>query len=331
MTLHGYGREPLGIDEPARYVDIDGPAITHRYDLVLADPAKPYLPKVDPTNENANHYVPVPDALGASIDRDTGAVSYTGHGNHPPVYALAILSVGDKATAWPLVLAPRSSFKLQAPPRGLNLVIPPLAIALHAPVAALPPGPPAPTPTPTPAPPPFPTLPSMPGLNLQNPQTTPPPPPAPPPPPVSPAASALQLNTAPVGLNVAPAATVIPPPAPPIQPAPPGGARREARQRQAAAAKSEEGGGDAAGQESSNGSDGNKQASTRLDHPRDLAFTAHAERHQPSAWSRDLLYGGGLGLVALTLALGWSIMRPGPRRRQPELPAPAWARARRRL
>jgi len=147
---------------------------------------------------------------------------------------------------------------------------------------------------------------------------------------VSPAASALQISPNPVGLNIAPAATVIPPPAPPIQPAPPGGARREARQRQAAAAKSEEGGDQGAGQESGNGDGGNSQASTRLDRPRDLAFTAHTDRHQPSAWSRDLLYGGGLGMAALTLALGWSLMRPGPRRRRPELPAPAYSRVPRR-
>jgi hypothetical protein len=132
---------------------------------------------------------------------------------------------------------------------------------------------------------------------------------------VSPTASALQISPTPVGLNVAPAATVIPPPAPPIQPAPPGGARREARQRQAAAAKSEEGGDQSAGQESSNGGGESTQA-----------FTAHAERHQASAWSRDLLYGGGLGIGALTLALGWGLLRPGPRRRQPDIPAPAWNR-----
>jgi hypothetical protein len=137
----------------------------------------------------------------------------------------------------------------------------------------------------------------------------------------------LQLTPSPVGLNVAPAATVIPPPAPPIQPAPPGGARREARQRQAAAAKSEEGGDQGAGQESTNGGgDSGTQAATRRDPPRDLAFSAHAERHQPSAWTRDLLYGGGLGVAALTLALGFSLLRPGPRRRRPELPAPAYNR-----
>jgi hypothetical protein len=329
LTLHGYGREPLGTDQPPRYDDIDGPAITHQYDLVLADPARPYLPKVDPSNERANHYVPVPDDIGARVDPQTGVVTYSGRGNHPPIYALAILSVGNQAASWPLVLAPRRSFTPPPPPRAPRIVIPPLPRPLGTVPAALPPTPNTPIPTPPNLNLTFPPTPPLPNLTLNSPQTTPPPPPAPPPPPVSPAASALQLTPAPVGLNVAPAATVIPPPAPPIQPAPPGGARREARQRQAAAAKSEEGGDQGAGQESANGGDGT-QAATRLDQSRDLAFTAHADPHQPSAWSRDLLYGGGLGIAALTLALGWSMLRPGPRRRQPELPAPAWSRARRR-
>ena len=42
----------------------------------------------------------------------------------------------------------------------------------------------------------------------------------------------------------------------------------------------------------------------------DLAFSAADHRQQPSAWSRDLLYGGGLGMAALVLALGWGLMRP---------------------
>jgi hypothetical protein len=58
------------------------------------------------------------------------------------------------------------------------------------------------------------------------------------------------------------------------------------------------------------------------------AFTAVTGRHQPSAWSRDLLYGGGLAGAALILALGFTLVRPGPRRREPPVPAPAWARRR---
>jgi hypothetical protein len=40
MTLRGYGREPSGNDTPIRYIEIDSPAVTHRYDLLLADRGK---------------------------------------------------------------------------------------------------------------------------------------------------------------------------------------------------------------------------------------------------------------------------------------------------
>jgi hypothetical protein len=323
----------LSIDQPARYITIDGPAVTHRYHLVLADPQRPYLPKVDSTSHWPHGYVPLPDDVGAKIDDQTGTVTYRGRGNHPPIYALAILSVGDQVATWPVVLAPRRSFKAPAPAPPRRVVLPPPP-AVRGTTPATIPQPPATT---IPKPPTlnlnFPPTPSLPNLSAGAPQTQAPPPPAPPPPPVAPAASAQQISPSPVGLNVAPATTVIPPPAPPIQPAPPGGARREARQRQAAAAKSEEGSQDAAQGDSANGSGGETQASTRLDQGRDLAFTAHEVREQQSAWSRGALYGGGLGIAALTLTLGWTILRPRPRpqRRQPELPAPAWARAKSRL
>ena len=53
------------------------------------------------------------------------------------------------------------------------------------------------------------------------------------------------------------------------------------------------------------------------------SFTAVRETDQPSAWARGALYGGGLTLMAITLGLGFTILRPTPRRRRPELPAPA--------
>jgi hypothetical protein len=56
------------------------------------------------------------------------------------------------------------------------------------------------------------------------------------------------------------------------------------------------------------------------------SFTALDHTGQPSAWPRDLLYGGGLTLIGLTLALGWLTVRPTPRRRTPDVPAPAWQR-----
>src|SRR5207302_537195 len=42
MTLRGEGREPSGMDTAIHYDRIDSPAITHRYDLLEADPQKPY-------------------------------------------------------------------------------------------------------------------------------------------------------------------------------------------------------------------------------------------------------------------------------------------------
>ena len=59
------------------------------------------------------------------------------------------------------------------------------------------------------------------------------------------------------------------------------------------------------------------------------AFTALAHRDQPSAWARDLQWGGGLTLMSLVLWFGWITVRPTPRRREPEVPAPAWNRRRR--
>jgi hypothetical protein len=130
---------------------------------------------------------------------------------------------------------------------------------------------------------------------------------------------------------------VIPPPAPPINPAPPGGARREARQRQAAAAKSEEGASDKAEQAGVDLGEGRSSpggsAFTRRDQVKaGVSITTLARRDQPSAWSRGALYGGGLTLMALTLAFGWTTLRPGPRgrRRTPDVPAPAFARYRER-
>jgi hypothetical protein len=127
----------------------------------------------------------------------------------------------------------------------------------------------------------------------------------------------------------------VPPSAPVVNPAPPSGsaARKEAKQRQAATAKSEETG-NAEAQEQLGGD--------RADAP-PQATGAHMTRHepnaatrhepvrprpsitplrvtaQPSAWPRDLLYGGGIGLAAAVLALGLTVA-----------PAPAWVRDRSR-
>jgi hypothetical protein len=55
------------------------------------------------------------------------------------------------------------------------------------------------------------------------------------------------------------------------------------------------------------------------------AFTALARPDQQSAWARDLQWGGGLTIMALVAFLGWVTVRPTPKRRQPEVPAPARA------
>ena len=56
-------------------------------------------------------------------------------------------------------------------------------------------------------------------------------------------------------------------------------------------------------------------------------FTAAVHREQPSAWARNLQWGGGMTLMALVLAFGWITVRPTPRRTPPHVPAPAWSRA----
>jgi hypothetical protein len=67
---------------------------------------------------------------------------------------------------------------------------------------------------------------------------------------------------------------------------------------------------------------------TRIDRVKPgQSFTPLARAHnQPSAWTTGLEYGGGLTLMALVLAFGFTTVRPTPKRREPELPAPAWAR-----
>jgi hypothetical protein len=141
-----------------------------------------------------------------------------------------------------------------------------------------------------------------------------------------------------VGIN----ATVVPPSPPPVNPAPPSGsaARKEAKQRQAATAKSEEGsvgeqtaqaGGDLADQRMAPDASMTRHElpMARRDPERPVAsFTANTTRPPRSAWTTDLYCGGGLALAALVLALGFSIVRPTPRRRAPEIPAPAWQRRR---
>ena len=345
MTLRGYGRQAYGQDKPARYIDFDSPAVTHRYDVVLADPEKPWLPFEDANGD----YVPVPPSI-ATLDRQTGALK-TGRGTGKRTFAVAILSVGDKAASRPLVFEPRRSFVSQRAKTTLPaLPRPARAPAAQPPIRlteAAPPPPPPPPATPAspissqtlqpPQPPQIPSLPSISAAAPPAPPTlaAPPPPPAPPaPPPVPP-----QQQPSPLALGakvqaVAIVPSVNPPAPPPVNPAPPGGAaaRKEAKQRQAATAKSEESGGSEAteaGGDLADGPSNQANAMTRRAPTRPVtSFSVTAREPGPSAWSRGALYGGGLGLAAAALALGFSILRPRPRRRPPEVPAPAWARSR---
>jgi hypothetical protein len=363
MVLHGYGREPVGassttaagiVPEVTQYDAIDTPAVTHRYDLVRADPQRPWMPLVESSSPFPNHYVPLDQGdcqigcLDPSNGQQTGKV-LSGRGNHPRVYALAILSVGSQAASWPLVFESRRSYA-PSPPARILTSTPPVLPQVHvgAIAATSPPPPPS---APPPAPPVVgtPTLPQLPGLPGLPPLNTPPPaappPPAgaaPPAPPASQAPSALSISVSPQSVGFAPPSGVGPPPAPPINPAPPGGARREAKAKQPAAAKSEEtGGGDEKAQvdlaEGPPGASGahmtrhHDNAMTRRDRDRPpISFTplTHGSQRSwsgQSAWSRDVIYGGGLVAIALLLALT-STALPTSRRSQPPAGAPAWAR-----
>ena len=347
VQLRGFGREPVGLDQPARYDDINSFAITHRYDLLQADPAQPWLARTDPASPYPNHYVPLDPSIG-SIEPVTGKVT-TGRGNHPRVYAIAILSVGNKAASWPLVFEPRRNY---VPPPPVVVPAPPSVPPIHgAAVAAA-----APPPAPPALNPPqignvsFPALPGLPSLPTLS--SAPPPAPVapaappPPPPPSFPNQPPLSLQVSLTQLGNPP--SPVPPSAPVVNPAPPSGsaAKKEARQRQAATAKSEEGtgseaqraGGDLAdGPPSPTGTNafaGKRQPNAFARHapqPLQPSLTTLAARAgQPSAWTRDLLYGSALAVAALVLALGFSTVRPTPRRRPPEVPAPVWAPRQRR-
>jgi hypothetical protein len=352
LNLDGVGREPIGASDAPRFDSLDTPAITHCYDLVLADPAKPWLPLLaDEASASdkskgggkgcrsrsfdsaASGDLAQDDGAGASgagnacapyiclsssvgtINDTTGAVK-AGAGDQPRTFAIALLSVGSQSATYPLVFEPRPSFRQAPPPPPTSL-----------PPASVPP--PAPQP-PAPAPP-FnpPTLASPPPLTAL-PTQTPPVPPAPPPPPNGGPAQ-LDLFTSPPVLSVSPTVSLFPPSAPVINVAPPTPARPIEKAKKVAvqssgsdsdaAQKSEiqESGGDlAVGRDS--------PAFSRHD---PNAFTAIAHRDQASAWARDLQWGGGLTLMALVAAFGWITVRPTPRRREPEVPSPAWNERRR--
>jgi hypothetical protein len=351
IRLSATGREPMGIDVPFRYDSITSPAITHCYDLVLADPGKPWLPllakdasKSDLAkgggqgcqsrsfadiatsggvgapdgNSGCAPYACVSSSI-ATVDGQTGEV-HAGGGQQQRTYTLAVLSVGDKVATYPIAFEPRPSF------RGAQVapVIP------QPPSSAPPPAPAPPAPVPPFNPPVLQAPPALPPLPSQTPPT-PPVPPAPP----NGGPAQLDLFTSPPVLSVAPSISLFPPSPPVINVAPPTPARPVEKAKKVAVQSSgsdsdaKEGagetahmGGDMAGvPDSPHGA-----AMTRHENN----FTALAHRDQPSAWARDLQWGGGLTLMALVLAFGWITVRPGPRRRTPEVPAPEWTRGRNR-
>jgi hypothetical protein len=181
------------------------------------------------------------------------------------------------------------------------------------------------------------TIPSPPAIpnfpTASTPPIAPPVPPAPPAPPGNQNAVPLNLSLNLTGIAVPPTPGVTAQPTPPVNPAPPGGARKEARQKQAATAKSEEGASDAqqsAGDLAQGPPSPDLSAMTRRDRvkPAPDGFTPRPRAHaQPSAWTTSLEWGGGITLMALALALGFTGVRPTPRRRPPEVPAPARAQA----
>ncbi|HEX2016662.1 MAG TPA: hypothetical protein VGN69_08200 [Solirubrobacteraceae bacterium] len=346
VTLRGYGREPVGIDQPIQFDDINGPAITHRYDLLKADPQHPYLPATTcaKTATNPAGYCELDDSSIGRIDPIAGTVT-TGRGNHPRVYAIGLLSTGDKAASWPLIFEPRRNY-LPAAPVVTSIPATPALPQIHvAAIAAT--NPPPPPSSPPPAPPSVgtPTLPQLPGLPGLPPLNTPPPaalpPPAgaaPPAPPASQAPSALSISVSPQSVGFAPPSGVVPPPAPPINPAPPGGAKREAKAKQPAAAKSEESGAGEASETQQGGGDmvdgrniapGTSQMARRDRVKPAPSFTLLVRSSHPSAWSQGAVYGGALALMAAILALAYSTVRPTPRRRTPSVPAPSYVRRQR--
>jgi hypothetical protein len=362
LMLHGYGRSPLSTTTEGRslrtsHYRISTAAITHRYDLLLADPDRPWQPCQETdgvcTTLHSNlsrdqdasgarscaPYLCLPRRIG-TVNSQTGEVR-AGDGRYPEVLAVAMLSVDDEAATYPLVFKRSPSFVLDPSVRNAG------TLKTSTPRLPPPPGqapPPEPPPIPKielPTVPPPPAIPSL--TAAAPPELQPPAPPAPPPPSQQPAP--VDLSVAPPGVSISTPTALIQPPTPPVNPAPPGGARREARQRQAAAQK---GGADSdseadSGRDAQSGGDlADGPASpgglsmTRLDSKapaagraqRQPSFTTLSGVDQPSAWSRGALYGGGIGLAAMTLALAFTTLRPGPRRREPEVPAPARTQAR---
>jgi hypothetical protein len=156
-------------------------------------------------------------------------------------------------------------------------------------------------------------------------------------------APTLNLFTSPTSISVAPSLSLFPPAPPVINVAPPTPARPRQEAKKAAVQSSGSENDKAGADSRTDATDARTEPMTRLESKppnqsyrrRDRispgqSFTPLAGHHQPSAWARDLQWGGGLTLMALVLTFGWITVRPTPKRRQPELPAPAYSRIDRR-
>jgi hypothetical protein len=333
LRLTGVGREPLSADTPARYHRLDDPSITHRYELLLADPQRPWLPLRDDDGGYVTMAERHPRCSVGCIDGQTAEVT-AGEGTDGRVYALAHLTVGDRAATYPLVFEPGAVEPAAAPAVAAPSGRPPARPSMTGEGA----GPPSaqgrsfafssvdpPAPLGLPSPPPAGRPPSAP-----SPGPTPEPPPARPP-------SSLDLARAPPGAPDVPRVSLLPPAPPSAQPEPKVNRHYEEAAGEAGMAAVVEDDSPLAADEAVAQQQSRYEVELALEPlpPRgaeatrrsplrpDLPMRALARPDQPSAWARNALYGGGLALAALCLALGWSSIGRGPARA-----APAFSRSR---
>jgi hypothetical protein len=324
-TLQGVGREPPAADTPPSYHQLTDPSITHRYDLLLADPHAPWMPERNTSGNYVSLSKRFPHCSVGCVDRQSGAVQ-AGEGTDQPVYAVGVLSAGDLSATYPLVFEPGASRPLvQAHASGRRG----LSVGGNDPDPAAPvargAGPASSGPAgfgPAPSASPFSTGVS-PGPFADAPQARPPVPQAPTTPPAPHSASTADGQATPLGAAHVPRVSPVPPSAPPAHPAPQVSLRRRPAQQESPGAAAE----DPAVEVGDEDPDLHEPlwvpdlaqapamppgaASTRRD---PLPMTAVRTAAQPSAWARDALYGGALTLAALILTTGWLGVRP---RRRP--------------
>jgi hypothetical protein len=325
IALHGVGREPPAADTAPAFLRLTDLSITHRYDLVLADPAKPWLPYRDADGRYVAFADRYPNCSVACVDGQTGELS-TGDGVDHRVYGVALLSVGDLTATYPLAFEPRA---LRAPPASAQRLVrggwpaPGQRVgSAGSPTAN------APRSTSSPYGPL--ERPIVPGLPATPSAGGPPPrpltmiaPPASPAPLVAPPA---QVARGPPALLDVPRVTPVPPHVPPIRPAPQqvSPQRDEVAQHQAALTGFEDDSPLASDEALDAQADlmwvdlaqapsvpRGAETTRRTTRRSDLAMTAHRAAEQPSAWTRNALYGSGLTFAALILATGCLALRRG--------------------